>query len=190
MTTLNLTKLVKERARELGFDLVGIAPADSHDHFSFFEKWLKKGYAGTMEWLARNKEKRGDPQKVLEGAKSLICVGLNYHRGHPRSVDCREEGRGWISNYAWGDDYHGILLEKLGILEEFIRSQALRLAPSENRGARSGQARMKSYVDTGPILERSYAASAGLGWIGKNTCLINKDLGSFFLSARSSPILN
>lgn len=167
-----LTEQIKIKACEIGFGLVGIAPANSHDHFSFFEDWLKKGYAGTMSWLLRNKEKRGDPQKVLAGAKSLICVGLNYYRGHPRSIDSRKEGCGWISNYAWGDDYHNVLMEKLKMLEEFIRS-------------RESGVRMKSYVDTGPILERSYAASAGLGWVGKNTCLINKRLGSFFLSARS-----
>lgn len=155
---MNLAQKIKQEALRIGFDLVGVASAFPHSDFNFFNQWVNKGYQGGMEYLARGREKRGDPQKILPGAKSFICCGLNYFHGF---------SEGGISNYAWGDDYHGVILEKLGVLEKFI----LEKAP---------KARMKSYVDTGAILERSYAASAGLGWIGKNTCLINQKVGSFF----------
>lgn len=177
MSSQQLTQSIKQKALDVGFDLVGITSTKPHDDIRFFEEWLNKGSAGTMAYLARNKDKRGDPQRVLDGAKTFICLGLSYNRGHARSVDSKKEGHGWISNYAWGDDYHEILLEKLKLLEEFIHIQV-------------PEAKMKSYVDTGPILERSYSASAGLGWIGKNTCLLNKEIGSFFLSAKYLPTLN
>jgi epoxyqueuosine reductase len=150
---------IKEKAKELGFELVGIIPADPAPDFDFFRWWLDRGYAGTMGYLKRREEKRGDPKKVLPGVKSVICCGLNYYKegpsGHP------------IARYAWGDDYHEVVGERLKKLERFITSE---LDPA---------ARTRSYVDTGPVLERSYAARAGLGWIGKNTCLINNGLGSY-----------
>lgn len=158
---------IKTRAIDLGFDLVGITPATSHPDFTIYQDWIQKKYYGTMEWMVRGGEKRGDPQKILAGAKSFICVGLSYYRGHPKSTELKEEGRGWISSYAWGEDYHEILLAKLKQFEGWILEQA-------------PDAQFKSYVDTGPILERSYAQSAGLGWIGKNTVLINHKGGSYF----------
>lgn len=162
-----LTKQIKEQAKSLGFDLVGITSAHPHSHRSFFNDWINKGYQGSMEWLVKGEEKRNDPQKVLPGAKTIICCGLNYYRGKPFSVHSKKKGHGWISNYAWGEDYHHVVLEKLKQLETFILDQI-------------PNAQLKSYVDTGPLLERSYANSAGLGWVGKNTCLINKKIGSFF----------
>ena len=155
---MTLTAQIKAKALEMGFDLVGIALAKPHEDFHFFNEWIGKGYQGGMAYLERGREKRGDPSIILPGAKSFICCGLNYFQGFSK--------RG-ISNYAWGEDYHEVFLEKLKELERFI----LEIAP---------QGRMKSYVDTGAILERSYAAGAGLGWIGKNTCLIDTKKGSFF----------
>lgn len=163
----SLTQLIKNKATELGFDLIGFTPAQTHKDISLFNSWLAKGYGASMEWLKRGEEKRGNPELVLPNVKSIICCGVNYYRGHPKSIDSVEVGKGWISNYAWGEDYHDVVLEKLKHLEDFIRLQY----PS---------AQMKSYVDTGPILERSYASSAGLGWIGKNTLLINQKIGSYF----------
>lgn len=169
----HLTRRIKDKAHQLGFDLVGVAPADvPPDHLAFFDRWINHGYAGTMDYLKKGREKRGDPSKILEGVRSIITCGLNYHRGYPKSVECHEEGRGqcpkgWISCYAWGDDYHDMILKKLEELEKFIKSEA-------------PQARMKSYGDTGPVLERTIAAEAGLGWIGKNSCLINTHVGSYF----------
>lgn len=154
---MTLTAQIKGEAQKMGFSLVGIASAAPHSDFSFYNQWVNNGSQGGMAYLERGWEKRGDPQKILPGAKTFICCGLNYYHGPG----------GAISNYAWGDDYHEVFLEKLQALEKFISG----IEP---------QARMKSYVDTGAILERSYAASAGLGWIGKNTCLINQKKGSFF----------
>ncbi len=152
-------KRIKEKAAELGFELVGIAPVAPSPDFDFFRWWLDQGFAGTMAYLKRGEEKRGDFEKILPGARSVICCGLNYYQGgssHP------------IARYAWGEDYHKILGEKLQRLEEFIRTEI------------DPQSQTRSYVDTGPVLERSHAAQAGLGWVGKNTCLINNGLGSFF----------
>lgn len=167
MSQTFLSQKIRNKAVEIGFDLVGIAPAKPHKHFVRFERWIEKGYAAGMDYLKKNGEKRGDPQKILEGAETIICCGLGYYHGYPFSTDSFEAGRGWISNYARGRDYHEVLLQKLESLENFIRLKA----PGT---------RMKSYVDTGPILERSYGAMAGLGWIGKNTCLIHPKKGSLF----------
>jgi len=151
----------------LGFNLVGITSAKPHpDRLCFFE-WLDQGMAATMDWMYRSREKRGEPTLVLPGVQSIICVGLLYKTDYPQSLECQDKERGWISNYAWGDDYHEVFLSKLKLLEQFIHEKNL-------------DVQTKSYVDTGPLLERSYAASSGLGWIGKNTCLIHPHLGSFF----------
>jgi epoxyqueuosine reductase len=164
MNAVEKTKKLKEKAHSLGFELSGATPAVPLPHYSDFLNWLSKGYAGEMGYLERRKEERGDPQKVLPGAKSLFCVGLSYNPS-PENYPLLEKNP--ISCYAWGQDYHQVLLEKLQILADYLR---LELEPS---------AQVKSYVDTGPILEKDYAAAAGLGWIGKNTLLLNKKFGSF-----------
>ena len=149
---------IKDKAKELGFELVGITPAKPAPDFDFFRWWLDQGYAATMGYLKRGEEKRGDPEKILPGVQSILCFGLNYYA----------EGEGNpISRYAQGRDYHDVVGSRLKALEGFIRTKI------------DSSAKTKSYVDTGPILERSYAAQAGLGWIGKNTMLINNGLGSF-----------
>jgi len=150
---------IKQKAQELGFELIGFAPAHPMPDFDFFRWWLDQGYAGTMSYLHRGAERRGDPGKILSGVRSIICLGLNYHTGLFSH---------YISNYVLGEDYHRVIGEKLKVLEMFIQTEV------------DPDARTKSYVDTGAILERSYASQAGLGWIGKNTCLINNGLGSFF----------
>ncbi|MBI2081983.1 MAG: tRNA epoxyqueuosine(34) reductase QueG [Deltaproteobacteria bacterium] len=180
---------IKSKAHALGFELVGISPAKSVSDFDFFRWWLDQGFASSMNYLKRGLEKRGDPELVLPGVRSIICCGLNYYSGQERVLaggsaqSCSpvardrapdpqppapESYRARISSYAWGEDYHRIVGEKLAQLAEFIQKEI-------DPGAQT-----KTYVDTGPILERSYAAQAGLGWIGKNTCLINNGLGSFF----------
>ncbi|MBI3540732.1 MAG: tRNA epoxyqueuosine(34) reductase QueG [Deltaproteobacteria bacterium] len=147
-----------DKARELGFELVGLTRAHPVPHYDSLLTWLDRGYAAMMGYLQRGAEKRGDPSKILPGVKTIICCGLNYFTENPE---------GPVSRYAWGDDYHSVVGDRLQKLEEFIR----KIAP---------EAQTKSYVDTGPILERNFAAQAGLGWIGKNTCLINNGVGSYF----------
>jgi len=159
--TLNSSK-IKQKALSLGFELVGIAPANPSPDFDFFRWWLDQGYAGTMSYLQRGAERRGNPEKILPGVQSIICCGLNYNTNQKKSTE-RSKDEAWISSYAWGEDYHEIIGGKLKELAKFI-----------------GEGNCKAYTDTGAILERSYAAQAGLGWIGKNSCLINNGLGSFF----------
>lgn len=158
------TERIKEKALAIGFSKVGIAGVKHlSDESVHLTEWLRRGYHGTMDWMARSPERRADPRLVLPDASSVICVAMNYY------VDVRfpgEPGRGKISRYAWGDDYHLIMTERLGELEGFIKE----LAP---------QSVTRQYVDTGPVMEKAWAAEAGLGWQGKHTNLITKDFGSW-----------
>jgi epoxyqueuosine reductase len=164
------TQWVCERARLLGFDLCGVAPVEGLTELGKLPEWLNCGYAGEMKYL--HDPRRADPRRVLEGARSLIVVALNYNSPQPYSSKLNfdrdgESPCGWISRYAWGDDYHALMQEKL---ESFLTEMRLEIEePFEAR----------AYVDTGPILERVAAKYAGLGWIAKNTCLINQHLGSW-----------
>jgi epoxyqueuosine reductase len=164
------TQWVCGQARELGCDLCGVAPAEAFEDLANFSAWLERGYAGEMEYLQDTR--RADPRAVLEGARSLIVVALNYNSAQPYSTEQAavprgDSPRGWISRYAWGDDYHEVLREKLNAL----------VARMRNEWPEAFQAR--TYVDTGPVVERLAAKHAGLGWLAKNTCLINEELGSW-----------
>jgi epoxyqueuosine reductase len=160
----DLKNEIVARARTLGFDSCRIAAASPSRHGEEFRAWLREGAAGEMEWLARGEEKRCDPQQVLAGARSVVVVALNYWQGEsiPKVAGATP---GKIARYAWGDDYHEIMLTKLEQLSAFL----------VGRGGRQ-----KCYVDTGPILERDYAAEAGVGWHGKSTMLIDPKLGTWF----------
>ena len=160
--TAALKQEIIERATALGFDSCKVAPAGAPRYGKEFQAWLGDGAAGEMEWMARGAEKRSDLQKVLPGARSVIVVALNYFQGAPpaQSLDA-----GRIARYAWGADYHELMLRKLEKLSAFL---------SERGGIQ------KCYVDTGPILERDYAAEAGVGWHGKSTMLIDQKLGTWF----------
>jgi len=162
---------IKHKARELGFDLCGIAPAQSFAELSFFHEWLSKGYAGEMTYLARSAEKRADVRHVMADARSVIVTGTIYNTNRPYSTECADSDTALIARYAWGDDYHDVLKARLDALVAWMGEVS-----HEPFDARA-------YVDTGPVQERVYAQYAGLGWIGKNTCLINPELGSWlFLS--------
>jgi epoxyqueuosine reductase len=151
----------------VGFDLVGIAAAQPTIEALFYPEWLSRGYAGAMEYLkGRRAEMRQDPKNLLPEAQSIICVGLVYNTPAPYSVEVEENGQGWISRYAWGEDYHPVLKEKLQALADALEAE-------------HGPFSYKICVDTAPLLERAYAHQAGLGWIAKNTCLINQQLGSW-----------
>ena len=162
---------VKDKARELGFDLCGIAPAASFAELSFFREWLDRGYAGEMAYLARSADKRADVRHVLPGARSVIVTGTIYNTDRPYSTEWDDRSAAAIARYAWGDDYHQVLKSRLDALVAWMREVSSE--PFDSR----------SYVDTGPVQERVYAQYAGLGWIGKNTCLINSEQGSWLFLA-------
>ena len=156
---------IKRLARECGFELAGIVRAEplSDDSRRYLD-WVERGMAGAMGYLTdRRAQVRTDPKLLLPAARSIICVGKLYNSPLPRSTETGEAERGWISRYAWGDDYHDVLRRGLEQL-------AAKLGPDHE---------YKICVDTAPLLERSYARHAGLGWIGKNTCLINQEIGSW-----------
>jgi epoxyqueuosine reductase len=162
---------IKNHARELGFDLCGIAPAGSFAELSFFHEWLRRGYAGEMAYLGRSAARRADVRSVVPGARSVIVTGTIYNTARPYSTECGDRGAALIARYAWGDDYHDVLQKRLEALVAWMRE----VSPDPFDA--------RAYVDTGPVQERIYAQYAGLGWIGKNTCLINPEIGSWlFLS--------
>jgi epoxyqueuosine reductase len=168
---------IKQHARALGFDLCGIAPAGSFPELSFFREWLARGYAGEMAYLARSADRRADVRAVVPGARSVIVTGTLYNTDRPYSDDLGpppelgSDPIAKIARYAWGDDYHDVLKARLEALLAWMRE-----ASPEPFDARA-------YVDTGPVQERVFAQYAGLGWIGKNTCLINAELGSWLFLA-------
>jgi epoxyqueuosine reductase len=159
----SLEERIKGLALALGFDLAGIAAADPGPDTAFLRAWLERGYAGEMHYLARRADARGDPGRVLPGARSVIALGFLYDPGAPPPGP----GALRVARYAGGDDYHDVLLDRVRALEAAL--PALARQPLRTRG----------YVDTGPVLERVFAARAGLGWQGKNTCLIHPQLGSY-----------
>jgi epoxyqueuosine reductase len=155
-------------AERLGFDLIGIAPADidaeNRDHYL---GWLDRGFHGEMGYMKRFE--RQDLRALMPGVRSVICVGMSYNADGQRSIDSIDPSRAWIARYAWGDDYHAVMRGRLKKLVEEL-------------GEIAGPAlETRIYVDTGPLLERAFARQAGLGWIAKNTCLINEDSGSWLL---------
>jgi epoxyqueuosine reductase len=156
-----LTDSVKALALELGFDLVTAGPATPTPHGPALRRWVEAGHAGTMGYLERRVEERLDPARVLPGARSALCVALNYYQGEAPEPSWRP-----VARYAWGRDYHDVIGPRLERLAAHL---------AEAAGARS-----RGYVDTGPVLERDLAARAGLGWIGKNTMLLHPRLGSWF----------
>src|SRR3989338_8508902 len=164
-TSQELKKKIIQEAKRIGFHLIGFTSATPLSDIHFYEEWISKEYHADMDYLKRHLEKKRDPKQVMENAKSMMCVGLSYHndQSHPLKA---KNGEGLISNYAWGDDYHEVMREMLEKLNIFLKQEIPAL---ESR----------AYVDTGPLLERSYAREAGLGWIGKNTCLINPAYGSY-----------
>jgi epoxyqueuosine reductase len=157
--TVALEDLVKAQAYGLGFDLVGITSLGPMETAEAFDAWIEKGYAGDMDYLPRGAEKRRDSSLPFPGAATAIVVGLDYGGREPN---------GPVARYARGDDYHEVMTERLNELHRWLQLETGRPVAG------------KTYVDTGPLLERDLARRAGLGWFGKNTNLINQRLGSFF----------
>jgi epoxyqueuosine reductase len=172
---MTLAEDIKREARALGFQAVGISrietfpegtatPLSRSLHARLLE-WLRRGLHGTMSWIAREPERRADPLTILAGCRSVISVGMNYYTEHRAD---ERPGRGRIARYAWGEDYHTVLKQRLEELEVRIRT----LAP---------MAQTRAYVDTGPVMEKAWAQQAGLGWIGKHSNLVSEQYGSWLL---------
>jgi epoxyqueuosine reductase len=169
---MNFTKRIESRAVELGFDLVGIAPAGVAPHAGEYTAWLASGMMGEMAYLARDPDRRSDLRRVLPNAQSVIVVGLNYYTIDLPGEVKSDPSRGLIARYAWGVDYHEVMRPRLEELAQFVREES-------RRTGMGMPVATKVYVDTGPVLERDWALAAGLGFIGKNTCLINPRRGSW-----------
>ncbi|HWP39690.1 MAG TPA: tRNA epoxyqueuosine(34) reductase QueG [Tepidisphaeraceae bacterium] len=157
---------IKQQARRLGFDLVGIASAEPSRYRDYFRQWLVAGQAGTMQYLHRRFEQRTDPASYLPGARSVICVAMNYYA--PLTPPPQAAGQGRIARYALGQDYHELFKPRLYQLADWIR-------------CRVPDAQTRCAVDTAAVMEKELAARAGVGWIGKNTCIINERIGSWLL---------
>jgi epoxyqueuosine reductase len=155
---------IKAFGRQLGFDLIGIASAEPSHYREYFRKWLDDGWAGSMGYLHNRFDERTDPATYLPGAQSVICVAINYHVPLESSASQEHEAR--IARYALGEDYHEVLKKRLHALADRVRE----LAP---------EAQTRAAVDTAPVMEKELAARAGIGWLGKNTCIINEEIGSW-----------
>lgn len=186
---MSITAAIKQEARSIGFDAVGITHVSaeqtrssaSGDHvtsrhlhsdsavsprlFDRLTEWLRRGYHGTMAWIERTPNKRADPNEVLPGCRSIISLGINYLTEHRAD---EQPGYGRIARYAWGRDYHKLFDAKLKQLEQSIHN----MAPD---------AKTRSYSDTGPVMEKAWAEQAGLGWIGKHSNLVSAEYGSWLL---------
>jgi epoxyqueuosine reductase len=158
---------VKAKARALGFDACGIAPAADHPELRFFAEWIARGYAASMSYLERSAERRADVRRVLPSARTVIVTATVYNTSRPYSTERADPSRAEIARYGWGDDYHDVVGTRLEALLAWMRE------------AWPGPFEARAYVDTGPVQERVYAQHAGIGWIGKNTCVIHPELGSW-----------
>lgn len=166
---LQITQQIAEKARDLGFQLVAVTRAEiPESHAAFFDAWLEAGHDANMDWIARRRDERVEPARLLPGAVSILTLGMLYNPPEPEEP--APEFAGQVARYAWGRDYHQLVNKRLRKLRRLIAE----VIPG-----------VDSYVnvDTGPVLERSLAEKAGIGWIGHNTCLIHPELGSYFFLA-------
>ena len=176
-------------AREVGFDLCGVAPAAGLAELEYFPQWLAEGRHGEMDYLAARTPdrqlKRGSLAHVAPWARSVIVCAINYNSPQPYSTECTDRTRGWIARYAWSErDYHETVLRRLRELEGRLRALAAELSPGHGEPLHPSAPQPEAlrtwcYVDTGPVIERVFARHAGVGWLGKNTCIINQEIGSW-----------
>jgi epoxyqueuosine reductase len=170
---VNIVQAIKDEARRLGFVLAGITTPEPTPHVKAYENWLTLGRHGSMHYLAseRAQMRRRDPQMILPECRSILSLGARYADPKTAELEQGNSLNGRVAAYAWGQDYHIIIPERLEALCAYIERLAGKPIPH------------RWYTDTGPLLERDLAQRAGLGWIGKNTCLINPKLGSYFILA-------
>jgi epoxyqueuosine reductase len=169
-----IEEIVKRAAGQAGFDLCGVAPVSDYGELKYFPEWVEQGYAGEMKYMEARDEhgelKRAALARIAPWARSVIVCAINYNTAQPYSTQVKDPGRGWISRYAWSrEDYHDAVMRRLKQVEVAVW------------GGHSCPPHLttRAYVDTGPIVERVYAKYAGVGWIGKNTCIINQQKGSW-----------
>jgi epoxyqueuosine reductase len=180
-----IADLVKQTAREAGFELAGIAPIRDFVELKHYPEWIAAGHAGEMKYMESRDEagqlKRASLRSAAPWARSVIVCAINYNTAHPYSTQVNDPERGWISRYAWSrEDYHEAVMRRLRVVENSLRDAVGR--PGQNAFATVGETpplHTRCYVDTGPLVERVYAKYAGVGWIGKNTCILNQKLGSW-----------
>ncbi len=170
----HISLVVKHAARDAGFELAGIAPVRELPELDRFPGWIKAGYAGEMKYLEAQDDqgqlKRASLRSAAPWARSVVVCAINYNTAHPYSTEFTNSSQGWISRYAWSrEDYHDAVMTKLRAVE-------LRLVEVAGE---TPALQTRCYVDTGPLVERVYAKYAGIGWIGKNTCILNQKLGSW-----------
>ena len=176
---------MQRAAHDAGFDLCGIAPAGDARELEYFPEWIAAGRAGEMKYMEARDErgelKRASLARVAPWARSVIVCAINYNAAYPYSTQVKDRDRGWISRYAWSrEDYHDAVMRRLKKVEEAVRGgQPLRQAQGSPPNQTTPEIITRSYVDTGPIVERVFAKYAGVGWIGKNTCIINQQKGSW-----------
>jgi epoxyqueuosine reductase len=166
-----LAKRAKALAHDEGFDLAGVASAQAPPELAAFARWVGRGHAGEMTYLTEQVAKRSDLGEAFPWARSVLSVGLQYDTPHPYSDEFPAH-RGWISRYAWGDDYHDVMKARLDAVVARLSAEV-------------GPFRSRTYADTGPVVERAYAVAAGLGAWGKNTCLLHPEQGSWFFLAEA-----
>jgi epoxyqueuosine reductase len=179
-TSFAISEFLQKQALALGFDLAGIASASEIGQLAYFPEWLGAGHAGEMRYLESRNERGELKRSALENhapwARSVIVCAINYNTDQPHSTESHDPNRGWISRYAWSQtDYHDAVLAKMRELESSL------IAFVESAGEE--RPRTWCYVDTGPLVERAFAARAGTGWTGKNTCIINQEIGSWMFLA-------
>lgn len=161
-------QIVIEKAKEVGFELIGFAPAKNLDTETLrLEEWLKLGYHASMNYMERNIEKRNDIKNILPSAKSVVSLAINYYKKDKHNA---QDGVGKISRYAWGKDYHLVVWDKLQILEN-----ELKIIDPDFESL--------SYVDTGPVMDKAWAVKSGIGWLGKHTNVISREMGSWIFLA-------
>jgi len=168
MATPTLAERIKAHGLALGFDLVGISAVQDPLHSDAFAEWLRQALHGEMAYMARTAQQRLHPGQFVPWARSVVSVALNYNTPFTRDV-ADGQLRGWISRYAWGDDYHDVMQAKLDRLFAFVQTEA------------GAEVQGRAFVDAGPVLDRESGAHAGIGWFGKNTNLLSMKIGSFFV---------
>ena len=179
-----ITALVKQAAHAAGFDLAGIARVEDFPELDYFPKWIAGGHAGDMKYLeARDQAgrlKRASLRSAVPWARSVMVCAINYNTAQPYSTGARDSDRGWISRYAWGrEDYHDAVLRRLKLVEQRLRAATEHPGQDAPSAGEPATLETRCYVDTGPLVERVYAKYAGVGWIGKNTCILNQKAGSW-----------